>query len=106
MSERKPITSHLYFWVLVAIFTGVLLGHYYPGLAVKDSGPRPYARGTVTSYNGQPASYEVWGNDNSQAVAARFGLTQDELFYLNPQLRRGDTELLRDTHLNLSVAYR
>lgn len=79
---------------------------FYPGLAVKDAGPRPYARGTVTSYNGQPASYAVWGDDNSQAVAARFGITQDQLFYLNPQLRRGDTELLRDTRLNLSVAYR
>jgi hypothetical protein len=79
---------------------------FYPGLTVKDSGPRAYARGTVTSYNGQPASYTVWGNDNSQAVAVRFGITQDELFYLNPQLRRGDTELLRDTRLNLSVAYR
>ena len=79
---------------------------FYPGLTLKDSGPKPYARGTVTWYAGQPASYTVWGNDNSQAVATRFGITQDQLFYLNPQLRRGDTELLRDTRLNLSVAYR
>ena len=79
---------------------------FYPGLTLKDSGPASYARGTVTSYGGQPASYTVWGNDNSQAVATRFGITQDQLFYLNPQLRRGDTELLRDTRLNLSVAYR
>jgi hypothetical protein len=79
---------------------------FYPGLTLKDSGPAPYARGTVTSYAGQPASYAVWGNDNSQAVATRFGITQDQLFYLNPQLRRGDTTLLRDTRLNLSVAYR
>ncbi|TDP98517.1 hypothetical protein AXZ95_2416 [Leifsonia sp. 115AMFTsu3.1] len=79
---------------------------FYPGLTVKDSGPRPYARGTVSLYDGQPAAYAVWGNDNSQAVADRFGITQDQLFYLNPQLRRGDTTLLRDTSLNLSVAYR
>lgn len=79
---------------------------FYPGLTVKDSGPRPYARGTVTLYDGQPAGYTVWGNDNSQAVADRFGITQDQLFYLNPQLRRGDTMLLRDTSLNLSVAFR
>ncbi|MGO4595073.1 hypothetical protein AB4Z18_14755 [Leifsonia sp. 2TAF2] len=79
---------------------------FYPGLTLKDSGPRPFARGTVISYEGQPAGYTVWGNDNSQAVAARFGITLDQLFYLNPQLRRGDTTLLRDTRLNLSVAYR
>lgn len=79
---------------------------FYPGLTVKDSGPRPYARGTVTLYDGEPAGYAVWGNDNSQAVADRFGITQDQLFYLNPQLRRGDTMLLRDTSLNLSVAFR
>jgi hypothetical protein len=79
---------------------------FYPGLTVADYGPRPYARGTVTTFQGQPVSYAVWGDDNSQAVAARFGITQDELFYLNPQLRRGDTTLLRDTRLNLSAAYR
>ncbi|MFF9564646.1 hypothetical protein ACF1AJ_14975 [Leifsonia sp. NPDC014704] len=60
----------------------------------------------MTPYEGQPARYTVWGNDNSQAVADRFGLTLDQLFYLNPQLRRGDTTLFRDTQLNLSVAYR
>ena len=35
MPERKSITSHLYFWVLIAIFAGVLLGHFNPGFAVK-----------------------------------------------------------------------
>ena len=35
MPERKPITSHLYFWVLLAIFAGVLIGHYNPAFAVK-----------------------------------------------------------------------
>src|SRR6186997_3021241 len=35
MLERKSITSHLYFWVLIAIFAGVLLGHFNPGFAVK-----------------------------------------------------------------------
>ncbi len=79
---------------------------FYPGLVLEDSGPAPYAGGTVTSYGGQPASYAVRGDDNSQAVATRFGITLDQLFYLNPQLRRGDTTLLRDTRLNLSVAYR
>ena len=31
----KRITSHLYFWVLLAILTGALLGHFRPDLAVK-----------------------------------------------------------------------
>jgi len=35
MPERQSITSHLYFWVLVAILTGIVLGHFYPSLAVK-----------------------------------------------------------------------
>src|SRR5215470_13235367 len=35
MAERKPITSHLYFWVLLAIFAGVVLGHFNPNFAVK-----------------------------------------------------------------------
>jgi aerobic C4-dicarboxylate transport protein len=34
-TERKPITSYLYFWVLVAILAGGLLGHFNPQLAVK-----------------------------------------------------------------------
>jgi aerobic C4-dicarboxylate transport protein len=34
-SEHKPIYGHLYFQVLVAIALGVLLGHFFPGLAVK-----------------------------------------------------------------------
>src|SRR5262252_4134497 len=35
MAVRKRITSHLYFWVLLAIFAGVILGHFNPALAVK-----------------------------------------------------------------------
>jgi aerobic C4-dicarboxylate transport protein len=34
-SEHKPFYGHLYFQVLVAIVIGVLLGHFFPGLAVK-----------------------------------------------------------------------
>ena len=35
MPERRRITSHLYFWVLIAILAGVVLGHFYPSFAVK-----------------------------------------------------------------------
>jgi aerobic C4-dicarboxylate transport protein len=32
---RKPLYSHLYFQVVCAILIGILLGHFYPALAVK-----------------------------------------------------------------------
>ena len=35
MPDRKPITSHLYFWVLLAILAGGLLGYIDPPLAVQ-----------------------------------------------------------------------
>src|SRR5260370_1161354 len=34
-SEHKPFYAHLYFQVLLAILFGVLLGHFFPGLATK-----------------------------------------------------------------------
>ena len=34
-SDRKPVYSQLYFQVLVAIGAGILLGHFFPGLATK-----------------------------------------------------------------------
>ena len=33
--DQKPLYAHLYFQVLVAILIGVLLGHFYPGLATR-----------------------------------------------------------------------
>jgi aerobic C4-dicarboxylate transport protein len=34
-SKRKPFYAHLYFQVLLAILIGILLGHFFPGLATK-----------------------------------------------------------------------
>src|SRR6266850_3552464 len=34
-STPKPLYTHLYFQVLLAIAIGVTLGHFFPGLAVK-----------------------------------------------------------------------
>src|SRR5229473_6001573 len=34
-AEHKPFYAHLYFQVLLAILIGVLLGHFFPGLASK-----------------------------------------------------------------------
>jgi aerobic C4-dicarboxylate transport protein len=34
-TKHKPLYAHLYFQVLLAIFIGVLLGHFFPGLGTK-----------------------------------------------------------------------
>src|SRR6266853_703467 len=34
-SNHKPFYAHLYFQVLLAILIGILLGHFFPGLATK-----------------------------------------------------------------------
>src|SRR5258707_961443 len=34
-SKHKPFYAHLYFQVLLAILIGILLGHFFPGLATK-----------------------------------------------------------------------
>src|ERR1700704_4120282 len=35
ISKDKPFYAHLYFQVILAILIGVLLGHFFPGLATK-----------------------------------------------------------------------
>jgi aerobic C4-dicarboxylate transport protein len=32
---RKPLYKQLYFWVLVGITLGILLGHFFPAVAVQ-----------------------------------------------------------------------
>jgi LysM repeat protein len=41
--------------------------------------------GTVTLVDGEPGSYTVAQGDTIAAIAERFGLSQDDLFYLNPR---------------------
>jgi hypothetical protein len=55
-----------------------------PGLVVVDSGKTGGATGEVTIVDGEPVSYTVAPNDMATEVAARFGITVDDLFYLNP----------------------
>jgi LysM repeat protein len=53
-----------------------------------------------------PTSYTVARNDLAEDVAARFGMTADDLFYLNP-FRFPSDEILRvGEELNLTVAAR
>ncbi|MCP2032289.1 hypothetical protein L1277_002392 [Okibacterium sp. HSC-33S16] len=55
-----------------------------PGLVVADSGKTGGANGEVTVIDGAPVDYSVAPNDIASEVAARFGMTIDDLFYLNP----------------------
>lgn len=56
-----------------------------PGLEVVDSGPVTGAMGTVTLAGAEPATYTVAQGDTLAAVADRFGIALDDLFYLNPR---------------------
>lgn len=75
-------------------------------LVARDAGPRAAARGEVSSTDGKPASYAVARKDLAEDVAARFGMTADDLFDLNP-FRFPSDEILRvGEELNLTVAAR
>lgn len=77
-------------------------------LLAVDSGATGGARGEVEVIEGQPVSYLVAGNDLIDEVAARFGITRDDLFYLNPT--RMPAPMSETLHvgevLNLSVERR
>ena len=77
------------------------------GLRVVDSGPTGGARGHVGLIDGEPATYTVAADDLLGEVAARVGISLDDLLYLNPSF--GDSpyrELLVGETLNLAVAGR
>ncbi len=80
----------------------------YPELTVHDGGPLSGAKGPVTSKHGKPFSYLTARDDTWQAIAHRFGLTSDELVYLNPIRHPASTrpEAYTDQVLNLSPANR
>jgi len=72
-------------------------------LADTDLGTRAGARGEVTVGAGRPARYKVVAGDEVTAVAARFGLTVNELLYLNPLRDRGSSpQLYAGETLNLN----
>ncbi len=74
-------------------------------LDVIDHGSEPHARGAVTVKHGHPDVYTIASDDTVTAIVARFGITQDELYYLNPfgpqapNIEAGD-------RINLSLADR
>jgi hypothetical protein len=62
-----------------------------PWIEVDDSGPVSGAQGGVLVDGGRPLVYRTAAGDMWDAIAARFGLTSDDLTYLNP-IRLGNSE--------------
>lgn len=56
-----------------------------PDLNPVDSGETGGAHGPVETVNGVLDSYTVVPNDLIEEIAARFGISVDDVFYLNPQ---------------------
>ncbi|MDY7542665.1 MULTISPECIES: hypothetical protein [unclassified Cryobacterium] len=73
-----------------------------------DSGETPGARGTVDVIDGKPAGYTPATNEYRADVAARFGITVDDLTYLNDaQLMSTDSQTApAGKRLNLLLADR
>lgn len=64
-----------------------------PDLVVVDSGETGGAMGRVAQVDGEPASYEVVAGDVLDEIAARFGISVLDLFYLNPGRDKGQQPL-------------
>jgi hypothetical protein len=72
------------------------------GPNVTDHGSAEGARGQVSiGADGTPVSYRIAPNDTENAIAARFGITADDLEWLNPD-RFGDRLNLANITINLS----
>jgi hypothetical protein len=76
-----------------------------PSLVVVDSGIRSGATGVAAIVGGKAASYVVASDDVMEAIAQRFGITVDDILYLNPT-RMGGTMALAGETLNLSKKLR
>lgn len=77
----------------------------YPDLVVVDSGETGGAKGAVTLEGEVPVSYRVHQGDVLEEIAARFGITTDELVWLNPRRPNPDIVYTEET-LNLSPSRR
>jgi hypothetical protein len=55
-----------------------------PYLHADDHGPRNGAKGASQEQGGQPISYKVVEGDDYTSIARRFGITVDDVHYLNP----------------------
>jgi hypothetical protein len=74
----------------------------YRELRAVDHGRTEGAQGTLQLFRGRPEAYTVAPNDQLTEVARRFGLTAEQVLYLNPRRRHGtDPKLYVDETLNL-----
>ena len=109
ISTQNPVAApdgcHLN--VLASAILDWTLPDMRPGLTVSDAGRTGGAAGIVTIVDGEPRSYTVAPDDLSVEVAARLGITEDDLFYLNPNrtamvrhplLQAGEVLNLSKTH--------
>jgi len=72
-----------------------------------DHKSRDHARGRVVTQDGKPLRYVVADSDQLDQVAARFGLTPDQLLWLTPSRTHGhDGHLYAGEELNLNPTYR
>lgn len=76
-----------------------------PDLKVVDSGPVFGAMGEVTVESGAPVSYVVAPDDILSEIAMRFGVTTEDLSYLNPARVPG-SDAVADEILNLGRSTR
>jgi len=78
-----------------------------PWISPVDSGPVAYAQGGVLVVGERPVAYRTRVGDAWSAIAARFGMSEDDLEYLNPQRSRAGTrEAIAYQVLNLDPAGR
>lgn len=74
----------------------------HPDLRVADTGSRAGATGTVDREDGAPRWYHVAAGDRVEDVASRFGISVDDLTYLNARQALGLAHALQEgTLLNL-----
>lgn len=77
----------------------------YPDLVIVDSGETGGAKGFTTLEGDVPITYLVNQGDVLEEIAARFGLTPDQLRWLNPRRQNPDF-VYKDETLNLSPTRR
>jgi LysM repeat protein len=78
-----------------------------PDLQPRDSGTRDGATGKVTMTEGKPVSYAVAPGDTLTSIGQRFGITVNDIFFLNPLRKKAqDPMAYAYEKLNLDKAAR
>jgi hypothetical protein len=106
--DGEAFAKGCYISVLSSAVLDWTLPDMRPGLEVVDKGKTGGANGEVTVVDGVPVSYTVAPNDIAAEVAARFNISIEDLFYLNPtRMTIIEYPLLQlGEELNVSKAHR